>query len=72
MAGYDGVKGLSVWFWNRLSVFGCRAPDNVCAEMGLTKARLFDPDKAEMYLDNGGIVFLEKKSPNAKGSVVSV
>ncbi|OEI82501.1 hypothetical protein GRI33_05010 [Brucella sp. BO3] len=67
MAGYDGIKGLSVWFGNRLSVFGCRAPDNACAEMGLTKARLFDPDKAEMYLDNGGRIALEQKIAERKG-----
>lgn len=67
IAGYKGIKGLSVWFGNRLSVFGCRAPDNACAEMGLTKARLFDPDKAEMYLDNGGRIVLEQKIAERKG-----
>lgn len=67
MAGYSGLKGLSVWFGNRLKAFGCSAPNNACVEMGLTKARLFDPDKAELYLDNGGRVALDQKIAERKG-----
>lgn len=66
-AGFAGVKGLSVWFGNRLSTFGCRMPGNACSEMGLTKARLFDPDKAELYLDNGGRIAVEQKIAERKG-----
>lgn len=66
-SGFVGMKGLSVWFGNRLEAFGCRMPGNACSEMGLTKARLFDPDKAEMYLDNGGRIAIDQKIAERRG-----
>lgn len=52
--GLAPLKGAASWLGNRLETFGCRLPDNGCAEMGLTKARLFDPDKAEYWYVQGG------------------
>lgn len=52
--GLAPLKGAAVWLGNRLAAFDCRLPDNACGEMGLTKARLFDPDKAEYWYVQGG------------------
>lgn len=69
-AGYPPVKGLAIWFGNRLAQFGCAVPDNAHAEAGLTRARLFDPDRASAYLDNGGRAAVEQKISERKGQGV--
>lgn len=66
-AGFPAMKGVAVWFGNRLEVFNCRVADNGCAEMGLTKARLFDPDKAQFWLENGGRAAVKAKIMERKG-----
>jgi hypothetical protein len=66
-AGCQGVKGLSVWFGNRLEKLGALIDGNAHAEMGLTRARLFDPDKADLLLENGLRFSLQQKIAERKG-----
>lgn len=68
MAGYRvKLKGLSAWAGNRLQTMGCRMPDNTKSESGLTTARLFDPDKALYWIDNGGRSVIDKKIEERRG-----
>ncbi len=65
-AGFTNMpKTLAKWFGNRLEKAGCRVEGK--SESGLTHARLFDPDRAEVYLDNGGRVAVEKKIAERRG-----
>lgn len=47
------------WFGNRLAKMGCQIDGSARGEMGLTRARLFDPDKAETWLKNGGMALVK-------------
>ena len=49
------LKGAAVWFSNRLKLMGCQIEHNGRGELGVVRARLFDPDKVEAWLSNGGI-----------------
>jgi hypothetical protein len=50
-AGYPPIK-ITSWFGNRLAKFGCQIIGR--GEGGMTRFRLFDPDKAEVWLKEGG------------------
>lgn len=65
--GFEGVKGLAVWFGNRLEAFGCRINNNGSGYLGVSRARLFDPNKTDMYLRNGGRSAIRQKIAERKG-----
>lgn len=65
--GFSGVKGLAVWFGNRLQTFGCRVDDNGSGYLGVSSARLFDPNKSELYLKNGGKSAIRLKVAERQG-----
>lgn len=56
---------LALWFGNRLEAAGCRVEGKI--DTGTGRARLFDPDKAETYLKNGGAAAVEKKMAERRG-----
>lgn len=58
--GYPKLR-ITNWFGNRLAKFGCRIEGNGRGELGLMRARLFDPDKAEHWLKEGGGDLLVKQ-----------
>jgi hypothetical protein len=62
--GFPPIK-ITCWFSNRLSEIGCRMEG--CADMGLRKVRLFDPDKADLWLKNGGRLMVEQKIAERMG-----
>lgn len=45
-----GIKGITIWFGNRLAEMGCMSGR---ADRGDTDTRLFDPDRAAICLKNG-------------------
>lgn len=59
-AGYPPIK-ITNWFGNRLAKFGCQIEGGGRGELGLLRARLFDPDKAERWLKEGGGDLLVKQ-----------
>ena len=65
--GFEGIKGLAVWFGNRLEAFGCRINNNGSGYLGVSRARLFDPNKTDMYLRNGGRSAIRQKIAERKG-----
>lgn len=65
--GFGGIKGLAVWLGNRLEAFGCRINNNGSGYLGVSRARLFDPNKADMYLRNGGMSAIRQKIAERKG-----
>lgn len=56
---------LALWFGNRLEAAGCRVEGRL--DTGTSHARLFDPDKAEAWLKNGGKASVEKKMAERSG-----
>lgn len=65
--GFGGIKGLAVWFGNRLEAFGCRINNNGSGYLGVSRARLFDPNKTDMYLRNGGRSAIRQKISERHG-----
>jgi hypothetical protein len=66
--GYPPLKGVGAWFGNRLKLVGCQIENNGHAEMGLCKARLFDPDRADQWLqEGGGSLLVRQKISERKG-----
>lgn len=59
------LKGVCTWFGNRLGQMGCQIEGR--GELGLTTARLFDPDKAATWLDNGGMHIVQQKIAERQG-----
>lgn len=57
--GFPCMK-TTCWFGNRLAEMGCAIDGGGRGEMGLTRARLFDPDKAEVWLKNGGRIAVQQ------------
>lgn len=51
--GLPKLKNASLWLGNRLEEMGCCIQDNGRGELGLTCARLFDPDKVRICMKNG-------------------
>lgn len=67
--GFTGCpRNLGVWFGNRLEAAGCRVEGRM--DTGVCRARLFDPDKAEAWLNNGGRASVEMKLAERKGQGV--
>ncbi|MBS7702695.1 KilA-N domain-containing protein [Chelatococcus asaccharovorans] len=64
---FPPLKNAASWFGNRLEKMGCRIADNGCGELGLSKARLFDPDKASNWLENGGLLIVQQKISERRG-----
>ena len=60
-------KGLASWFGNRLAKYGCRIENGVVADIGMTRARLFDPDKSASYLKDGGASAVREKIAERQG-----
>lgn len=65
--GFPPLKSASRWFGNRLEKMGCRIEGNGRAELGMTTARLFDPDKADLWLANGGALIVKAKIAERQG-----
>ncbi|WP_454917303.1 ORF6N domain-containing protein [Xanthobacter sediminis] len=64
--GFTGCPTrLALWFGNRLEAAGCRVEGRL--DTGTSHARLFDPDKAEAWLENGGRQSVEMKLLERKG-----
>jgi phage regulator Rha-like protein len=68
--GFPPVKGIAAWFGNRLRDLGCAMEHSARAEMGTTTARLFDPDKARAWVENGGRFVIEKRIAERRGQGV--
>ncbi|MFG1462254.1 ORF6N domain-containing protein [Xanthobacter sp. DSM 24535] len=65
-AGFTGApKNLAKWFGNRLEQAGCRVEGN--GHSGMAYYRLFDPDRADAYLKNGGKAAVEMKIAEREG-----
>jgi hypothetical protein len=68
-AGFtDAPKNLAKWFGNRLEQAGCRVEGN--GHSGMAYYRLFDPDRADAYLKNGGRAAVAAKIAERKGQGV--
>lgn len=57
--GFPGIKVTS-WFSNRLVKMGCQLPDGRRMPYGVSRAKLFDPDKAALWLQNGGKALVDQ------------
>lgn len=57
--GFPRIRVTS-WFSNRLSKMGCQIEGGGRGELGLGTAKLFDPDKADTWLNNGGKVLVNE------------
>lgn len=65
-AGFTNIPTrLALWFGNRLEAAGCRVEGSI--DTGTSHSRLFDPDKAEAYLRNGGKAAVEMKIAERRG-----
>jgi len=58
-AGFPRIR-VTCWFSNRLVKMGCQVEGNRRVPVGLGRAKLFDPDKAETWLRNGGRILVEE------------
>ncbi len=65
-AGFPPIK-ITCWFSNRLVKMGCQIGDGRRVPVGLGRAKLFDPDKAENWLRNGGRKLVEEYIAARKG-----
>lgn len=65
--GFGGIKGLAAWFGNRLEAFGCRINNNGSGYLGVSRARLFDPNKTDLYLKSGGKFAIRQKIAERQG-----
>lgn len=64
--GFPPIR-LGGWFSNRLRAMKCEIEGGGCGELGLSTARLYDPDKANAWLRNGGRMMVERKIAERKG-----
>lgn len=65
-AGFPPIK-ITCWFSNRLAKMGCQIDGGRRVPVGLGRAKLFDPDKAENWLRNGGRKLVEEYIAQRKG-----
>lgn len=63
--GFPPIR-LGSWFSNRLRAMKCEIEGGGCGELGLSTARLYDPDKADAWLRNGGRMMVERKIAERK------
>jgi KilA-N domain len=66
-AGLPRIRNIAGWFGNRLERMGCVVNAGERAEMGDVSARLFDPDKARVWLENGGLAIVKEKIDERMG-----
>lgn len=64
--GFPPIK-VTCWFSNRLSKMGCEIGDGRRIPVGLSRAKLFDPDKADNWLRNGGRKLVEEYIAQRQG-----
>lgn len=64
--GFPPLK-VTCWFSNRLSKMGCQIGDGRRVPVGLSRAKLFDPDKADNWLRNGGRKLVEEYIAKRQG-----
>lgn len=64
--GFPPIR-VTCWFSNRLSKMGCQIGDGRRVPVGLSRAKLFDPDKADNWLKNGGRKLVEEYIAKRKG-----
>jgi phage regulator Rha-like protein len=64
--GFPPIR-VNRWFSDRLCAMGCQIEGGGKGELGLNTAKLFDPDKAELWLRNGGKALVEAKIAERKG-----
>lgn len=67
--GFPRIR-VTGWFGNRLAEMGCAIEGGGCGELGTTKARLFDPDKAAAWLRNGGALKVNEYIAKRRGQTV--
>lgn len=65
-AGFPRIRVTS-WFSNRLCAMKCQIDGGGRGELGLGTAKLFDPDKASVWLRNGGRKLVEEYVASRKG-----
>jgi hypothetical protein len=65
-AGFPPIR-VTCWFSNRLVKMGCQMDDGRRIPVGLGRAKLFDPDKAENWLRNGGRKLVEEYISQRQG-----
>ena len=65
--GFPRIK-ITCWFSNRLTEMGCLMDGR--AEAGTYSVKLFDPDKADAWLRNGGRILVEQKIAERRGQTV--
>lgn len=65
-AGFPPIR-IGGWFSRKLREMGCEIEGGGCGELGLATARLFDPDKAALWLRNGGRIMVEMKLSERMG-----
>ncbi|XHB99347.1 Rha family transcriptional regulator [Nitratireductor sp. ac15] len=65
-AGFPRIRVTS-WFSNRLCAMGCQIEGGGRGELGLGTAKLFDPDKADNWLRNGGRKLVEEYIASRRG-----
>lgn len=64
--GFPRIR-VTCWFSNRLSEMGCQIEGEGRGELGLMTAKLFDPDKADLWLRNGGRALVEQYVKERQG-----
>jgi phage anti-repressor protein len=64
--GYPPIR-ITRWFSHKLVLAGCEIEGKGRGELGLMRARLFDPDKAEQWLRNGGNLLVRQKVLERQG-----
>ncbi len=57
--GFPRIRVTS-WFSNRLSAMECQIDGGGRGELGVNTAKLFDPDKADKWLKNGGRALVDE------------
>lgn len=65
-AGFQRIK-VSSWFSNRLCEMGCQIEGGGRGELGGRTCKLFDPDKADLWLKNGGRALVEAYIAERRG-----
>lgn len=67
--GLPGIKNGARWLSFRLVAVGCAIAGDGRGELGLSKARLFDPDKAAAWMKNGGLQVCRQKVAERRGQM---
>lgn len=65
--GFPPLKNLASWFGNRLAAVGCQVEGHQRRDEHGRAVRIFDPDKASVWLRNGGRPEVEMKIAERRG-----